>query len=363
MEHEQWQWQEPGRPWKGVGIYHVTLTIPSRMPLLGKLIIPGNNPDKAEIIRTELGEALVRMLLNHPKFYPEVRILQFCLMPDHLHAIIYVTRPSETSIRLIVRSLWQGAKKIGREYSFSIGSESNSEVIYMAKQPALDAGTTEKETAVEESRPALDAGTMEKETNTAYPCPIFTKQPFIRPLSRYEQLQTMYSYIRMNPQRLATKRLKPEYFYVQSDIVIAGRKYSGVGNATLLQAAQYAPVHVRRTMVQAAEQGYDQVLRDYMNGCVLKARKGVIMVSPFISPKEREIMEVLLREKHAFIYIADNGFHHYYKPADSLFDSVAEGRVMILSPWEYDEKKQQITREECVAMNQMAEEICGELSA
>ncbi len=26
----QWQWQEEGTAWKGVGIYHITLTIPSR---------------------------------------------------------------------------------------------------------------------------------------------------------------------------------------------------------------------------------------------------------------------------------------------------------------------------------------------
>ena len=32
-----WHWQEAGTAWKGVGIYHVTLTIPSRQPSLGPL--------------------------------------------------------------------------------------------------------------------------------------------------------------------------------------------------------------------------------------------------------------------------------------------------------------------------------------
>ena len=32
-----WHWQESGTAWKGVGIYHVTLTVPSREPLLGRL--------------------------------------------------------------------------------------------------------------------------------------------------------------------------------------------------------------------------------------------------------------------------------------------------------------------------------------
>jgi hypothetical protein len=45
-----WHWQEAGTAWKGVGIYHVTLTIPSRQPLLGTLprIIRENNRNKPQ---------------------------------------------------------------------------------------------------------------------------------------------------------------------------------------------------------------------------------------------------------------------------------------------------------------------------
>ena len=80
----------------------------------------------AKIERTELGNALVDKLLAHPSFYPEIRILQFCLMPDHLHAILYVTRPMNISIRSVVRSLWQAAKKLGKEYTLSLVPESDS---------------------------------------------------------------------------------------------------------------------------------------------------------------------------------------------------------------------------------------------
>jgi hypothetical protein len=73
-------------------------------------------------------------------------------------------------------------------------------------------------------------------------------------------------------------------------------------------------------------------------------------------------MEVLLKEEHPFIYIADNGFRDYYKPQDGLFDAVAAGRVLILSPWDYDADKRHVTRADCVAMNQMAEEICNHCS-
>jgi len=68
-------------------------------------------------------------------------------------------------------------------------------------------------------------------------------------------------------------------------------------------------------------------------------------------------MAVLLNENLPFIYLANNGFHDYYKPQDSLFDAVAAGRVLILSPWEYDPTKRHISRAECVELNTMAEEI------
>ncbi len=331
-EHDKWHWQEPGSAWKGVGIYHVTLVVPSREPLLGSLVIPDNDAKQARVERTKLGNALIEKLLNHPTYYPEVQIVQYCLMPDHLHVILYVKQPMKQTFNMVVRSLWQAAKKLGRAYNTpSINPES-------------DSGLTNGE-------------------NTNAPFPIFTERPFVRPMSHKGQLQTMIHYVQMNPQRLATKKLMPGFFRVQDGIEIAGRKYRGIGNAALLQTARYAPVHVRRTMVEEAEHGDNKRLRDYMNGCVIDARNGSVMVSPFISQQEKEVMDVLIKEKHPIIYIADNGFGDYYKPGDGLFDAVAEGRLLILSPWEYDAQKRHVTRAECVAMNQMAEEICAELGS
>ena len=169
----------------------------------------------------------------------------------------------------------------------------------------------------------------------------------------------MMRYVQMNPQRLATKRLKPGFFHVQRDIIIHGRSYDGVGNTMLLMAQIFAPVHVRSAMVAAAEHGETESLRNYMNSCVLKARQGVVMVSPFISTQEKMVMQVLLREQRPFIILLDNGFRDFFKPSDALFDACASGRVLLLSPWPYDATKRHISRADCVALNQMADEICS----
>ena len=156
----------------------------------------------------------------------------------------------------------------------------------------------------------------------------------------------------------ATKRLKPGFFRVQKDIEIGGRRYDGVGNVALLHEQHLDVVHVRSVWVKAAEHGDSKALRDYKNACVLKARKGVMMVSPFISPDEKQVMQVLLREQLPFVLLTDNGFRDYYKPADTLFDACAAGHLLILSPWPFDGGKRHISRADCMALNEMAEEIC-----
>ena len=391
----QWQWQEAGTSWKGIGIYHLTLTIPSREPLLGRLVIPDNDPARARIERTELGLALLDCQRSVEVFHPEIQILQYSLMPDHLHSIWYVRRPMQQSIRYVAQGFWRAAKKIGRGHSY----------LNAGRYAGLTGGTMDEKTGGNGAGQTGGAwgekagGTMDEKTGgngagqrgsawgeraglslsfiapgesrenplrgmlggEAYSrlFPIFTEVPFIRPLSRRGQLRTMIEYVQMNPQRLATKHLMPGYFRVQKGIEIAGQTYAGVGNVGLLQAAHYATVHVRHHLVDDATRGNSQPLRDYMNGCILAARQGTVMVSPFISPREKDIKAVLLAEGHPFIVLEDNGFRDFYKPSGDLFDAVAAGRVLILSPWEYDANKRHISRAECVALNGMAEQIAA----
>ena len=374
VEQEKWQWQEPGTTWKGAGLYHITLTVPSRQPLLGSLIIPDNDPSKANVKRTALGNALVDCLLSIASYHPEVQILHFCLMPDHLHAVLYVRRTMPKGIKMVVRGFWQGAKKLGRAYSAasSIAPNTIRENYQEDKLKNYQEGmlryyqegirNLKEDTAQLE---AISASLCKQMGNEAYYLlePVFTEIPFIRSMGHNTQLPNTIRYIDMNPQRLATKRLKPGFFRVQKDIMIGKRSYDGVGNTTLLIAEHFETVHVRSFMVDEANHGNDEPLRHYMNSCILAARKGVIMVSPFISPYEKQVMLVMLREKLPFIYLSDNGFREYYKPTDVLFDACASGRLLILSPWTYDASKRRICREDCIALNAMAEEICNKETA
>ena len=367
-EQERWKWQEPGTTWKGIGLYHITLTIADRQSLLGTLVIENSDPTTAKVVRTSLGNALVDCLLSIPYHHPEVQILHFCLMPDHLHAVLYVRHAMPIGISALVRGFWQATKKLGRAHSvattFSVASSSSIALNAIQRNNQEEITNSQSIRKTTEQFKAFSESLRKQMGDEAYYqlSPVFTEMPFIRPMGRNTQLPNTIRYIDMNPQRLATKRLKPGLFRVQRDITIGNRNYDGVGNTTILTGEHFEPVHVRQTMVKAAEHGDNLPLRNYMNSCVLKARQGVVMVSPFISTQEKRVMQVLLREQRPFILLADNGFRDYFKPSDILFDACASGRLLILSPWPYDVSKRHITREECVALNAMAEEICHHLS-
>lgn len=400
---EKWKWQESGTTWKGIGLYHITLTIPDRKPLLGWLDIPDNNPQMAKVRRTPLGNALVDCLLSIPQHHPEVQVLHFCLMPDHLHAVIYVRRLMPIGIKGVVRGFWQAARKLGRaatvapeavvvarpsslapnnirgndqegnckrgnsqEGSAEQGNDQEGNCKQGDGQEgsvkwSLEQGDVRQTLQEETDRlKALSEGLRQQLGDEAYYdlASLFTEMPFIRPMGRNTQLPNTIRYIDMNPQRLATKRLKPGFFHVQREITIGKRSYDGVGNVALLMAQRYQPVHVRSVWVKMAENGDKETLRNYKNACVMAARQGVVMVSPFISTDEKQVMQVFLQEQLPFIFLTDNGFRDYYKSSDTLFDAVAAGRVLILSPWAYDADKRHISRADCVALNGVAEEIC-----
>ena len=340
-----WHWQTYGRAWRGVGIYHLILVVPTREPLLGELKIPEDDPTQAFIERSELGKAVIHDLAQISERHPEIQLLQYCLMPNHLHAILHVTKPMSQGILTVVRGFWQGVKKLRLDPVTKEVTSVSKEVSSISRNSIRD---NEVSSVCRDSIRHQDLPV------------IFTEKPFLRPMSTHNQLQSMIRYVQMNPARLATKRLKPGFFCVQHNVEINGRMYDAVGNIFILSEEHRQPVHVRSMWVKdAAEHGNTQPLRDYMNGCVLAARNGTVMVSPFISEKEKDVLNVLLKEKRNIILLADNGFGKFFKPSDALFDAVAEGRLLILSPWQRDPDKKHISRADCVALNGMAEEICA----
>ena len=81
---------------------------------------------------------------------------------------------------------------------------------------------------------------------------------------------------------------------------------SYLGPRELLLSSRKLPLVCHRADEGQREQHIAAVLRE--------ARAGAVIVSAFISPKERNIRDLLLQEGHPVIEILDNGMSNAYKP-------------------------------------------------
>ena len=101
-------------------IYMITLVQADRArPLLGRLVIDDPKaPPEAVAARVEpsaLGAAVLGHWRRLGDFAPEAKPLSCQLMPDHLHAIVEVTRPMAKPLGNVIGGFKTGCEKIYRE--------------------------------------------------------------------------------------------------------------------------------------------------------------------------------------------------------------------------------------------------------
>lgn len=87
------------------------------------------------------------------------------------------------------------------------------------------------------------------------------------------------------------------------------------------------------------------------------AQGGAVLVSPCISPGEKEVMRRAFLAGVPQIVLLENGFAPMQKPSGQRFDACSEGRLLLVAPWEHHNEQRAITREQCLALNRLADEI------
>ena len=164
------------------------------------------------------------------------------------------------------------------------------------------------------------------------------------------ELQRWIDYLADNPRRLMMKRQSPDLFRVRFGMTIAGRTYSALGNRFLLSR----PV---RLQVQCSRSLSDEEITERVEYFLSEAKKGAVLVSPAISKGEKAVMRAAMNARLPQIFIEENGLTPYTRPGGEFFEACAQGKLLILAPWEHHNERLLITRDKCLAMNQMAKEI------
>lgn len=272
-------------------IYHITLKKASGALRFGELC--GELPN-AGIARSQLGSIIEKHLRQLSLIDPAIRLLQYCIMPDHVHLLVFITTP--TSLHL---GNYIGKLKV---------------LIYQDYRSLTGTGQT-----------IFD--------NDFYDCILHPGR----------SLDTIYRYIRDNPRRLAIRRAHPDYFRRMNALSIGGNTYRAYGNVQLLE-------HPFKEQVIVHRADSPVVRKQNLDLWLYTAANGGILVSPFISPAEKEIRTAAEAAGGRIILITREPMGERYKPSGHDFDMCEAGRMLIISAGISGE----LSRQSCMAMNVMA---------
>lgn len=146
-------------------------------------------------------------------------------------------------------------------------------------------------------------------------------------LTRERSLKTLVDYIRDNPRRLIVRSLNRDYFRRVNDLTVAGSQWQAYGNMQLLENPFKEQVVIHRADTP-------QVCSRNRERWLYTAANGGVLVSPFISPGEKAIRREAEALGSKMIVLTNEAFSERYKPAAHDFDLCTAGRLLIISPKE-----------------------------
>ena len=338
------------------GIYMVTLTTEGRAPLFGRLVGGETNPS---VRKSLLGEIVAQCWADIPAHFPGVSLIEAVVMPDHFHGILFIRRRQQKSLGAIVGFL--------KAHSTSLFLRSTSATAQKAERSeALCQHCLRPEQAAvpplptcEQRRPVMTGDRLRPSAvlcpaacggEGGFPRRLWAPGYHDRLLFQRGQLERLIAYVRDNPRRLAIKRAHPELFRVVRDLPLAGRTFSAIGNHFLLEQSV-------RLALQCSRSISPEALARQQARFLALARQGAVIISPCISPGEKQIARAALAAQLPLVVLLENGFPPLYKPPKAYFEACAAGRLLMLSPWPYHPEKRPITRAQCLTLNSFARQL------
>lgn len=374
------------------GYFFITLNTRNYAPILsfitGRPDAPDDAPDAPACEYTELGRKVMAVWQTVPRFHPQVEIIAAEAMPDHFHGLLRLLPGNRKHLGRMVNGFmiacthdywdtldikWRDMKKdpnksdrdasrdwYDRDHTCSFRGPS----LFVRGYNDMEAVTPEQvQTKLryirEQARRALIKGTLRDRFLVHRSCT--ARGWTLDTIRRGLRADRFYAH---NPDRLEhiLRSLLPR-IPMQQAIVSASSSASPsasspkpllsyVGCSALLSAERKLPLVCHRSDAPFFERQRDAVLR--------AAREGAVIVSAFVSPKEREIGRLLLMEQLPVIEVCDNGFGDRYKPSGKSFYACAENRLVQISPWNYEYCRDlAVNREVCLVMNELARVIAG----
>ena len=304
----------------------LTLTLADRtQERLGRLswLAAEQRVENACFMPTPLGREVENEWYRLEREHPRLQVMKLQLMPEHLHVVIFVTDRIE--------------KPLGK-YVALVKNRCNKHYWH-----------------------ELTAQGLLGPKGVEAPPPLFSDNFTDSILMHEGQLENMRRYVEHNPYRALVRKSNPDLFKKVGELTVkmgeeGERTFAAIGNRWLLDS----PL---RMQVRCHNNGTDENLRliaAQKTYFLDRGRKGGVVVSPCISPGEREIARAVLDAGLPLIVVLENGFAPYYKPPGKYFEACAKGLLLMLAPWPYHMERRTISRAQCLALNDMAYQLSTE---
>ena len=336
-------------------MYMITLEVEGRRPLFGRLVGSpfaerGSN-DEPRIELTELGKAVQSEWMGIHGYYPQIEVKAVQMMPDHMHGILFVTAPLPVHLGQVISGFKAGCRKAQKalEAAAAEPQPTEKEIPPSPQASASPSPQTSASSSPQASASPSPQASVSPSQKTYRP--LFAKGYNDLILRSYDELPIWQNYLRDNPRRLMMKRANPEWLRPFFGLKVGTTTYSSLGNQALLRSPRRIAVRVSRRL---DSQQIEMEKARYLD----MARQGTVLVSPAISPGEKLVMRAAFDAGLPTIVLMENGFTPLTKPKGEQFDACAEGRLLLLAPWEHHNEKRTITAYQCQQLNLMAIEIC-----
>lgn len=361
------------------GFFFVTLNTRDSSPILstviGRLDVEDGNQGAPRCLYSSLGEKVMECWKRIPEFYPMVKVLGAEVMPEHFHGLLYIQGGGKVHLGQIIRGFMIGCThaywdRLGIEWRVAPGVITTDyrdidharsfcgPALFVRGHNDVEALTPEqveikKQYLRGQARKRLIKGWLHDRFKVHRNCNSrgWTDDALRQGLLADWFLAHDSKKLDIALQIINTRINRTPSLSNPSTSTLSNPLPKPVldfiGNKELLAADRKLPLICHRADAAFFEQQKESVLAE--------ARKGAVIVSAFISPKEREILKILLSEQLPVIEIMDNGFSNRYKPVGTAFYACGENRLVQISPWNYIfQKDVKVTREMCMIMNQLS---------
>ena len=381
----------------GLQFFFVTLASAERRAVFSRLVSEGGRPELSDI--GELARAALRAV---HRVWPAVTVSDYVIMPDHLHFLLIVNYDYDKSIGPLfiahrVADAVEMAVARGLERTGARAPAPQATPLQLATRPAsaedlAPAKLAEQriaemagllKTSVEAANVVAAAGGLAVEKGLHFGAivggagaqapvrsVVFARDCYIELSFDARQLKAIRHYIKLNPARALWKLRHPDLFLCHRAIKarrlapLAPLSFDGIGALPLLGSPFL--FHVRLTLKKTVAEHAVAI-----EEIVEKARHGMVPVSGFISPGEKEALRRLKAEPRArFVKLLPYTLPSRYDPSAEDSREIAAGRLLILSCFRdtpgissLDMKRNRAAahrfRQNCLAMNDIAARLCA----